>query len=131
MAEPNRPFDFATNKELGCLYDGLYLAGQRLLDKYKPCNIRPSGKLDKGGSALMFCTGYNSPWYCCCGGCKYIGKNGCTVKALSCKLWLCIEVKRANPELAKKMQSLLRIASEHGLLSLRTPKEQVLSRIYR
>lgn len=120
----HKPFKIRSKKDLERLYDGLYVAGQRLLDRHKPCNIQPSGTSDGEGHPLMTCLHYKKPNYCCCGGCKYLGKDGCTVEALECKLWVCSEVARQHPELKKRMYVLNRIAYKHDLLSFRASKEE-------
>ena len=64
----------------GQLYDILLAIGQQTLDYYNPCDWR-SGKCrrmrlseDDGG---------------CCVGCEHLGAEGCSVKSLGCRLWLC------------------------------------------
>ncbi len=64
----------------GQLYDILINLGQKTMNYYNPCDWR-NGKCrrmrlsedDEG----------------CCVGCEHLGAQGCTVKSLACKLWLC------------------------------------------
>lgn len=30
----------------------------------------------------------------CCGNCKYLGSNGCTIKSLTCKLYYCFKIRK-------------------------------------
>lgn len=67
------------------LYDVLFDQADRIVKKVNPCNIR------KNESGELVCNGVSPEW--CCGGCQYLTTNGCSVKALGCKLWLCIQVQ--------------------------------------
>ena len=73
-----------STKKLSALYDRIYDIADRLFKKYDPCNIHI---VERG-------IGYNSrktstEYGLCCGGCKYLSKDGCTVKCLPCKLHIC------------------------------------------
>lgn len=61
-------------------YDYLYLKGQQLFAEYDPCAVRDgacrNGRQNDGNSF-------------CCFGCKHLSEDGCTIRSLSCKLWLC------------------------------------------
>lgn len=94
------------------LYDELWHIADDLLKKYDPC------KLDEHGSCIR---GVN-----CCVDCKYLTDTGCSIKCLSCKLWLCDKVKLLYPDLAEKMQVLINIAHKHNLAHWRTPKSKVI-----
>lgn len=64
------------------LYDIFYDIGQRILDKHNPCQIKDKKCIGKVYANESFC----------CNGCEFLTKNGCRVKALWCKLWLCAGV---------------------------------------
>lgn len=72
-------------------YDELYDKADKLLKECNPCKI-------KCGScqANRIDPKYNSTKQLCCGGCPY-WKNGCTVKSLACKLWLCTPIHGTFP----------------------------------
>lgn len=61
------------------------------LAKHNPCRIKPN---PNGGITCMAGNG-------CCQGCRHLRKEGCSVKALACKLWLCGTAYDALPFLAK------------------------------
>ena len=63
------------------IYDILYFIGSLLIEHYNPCKITKT----PGGKATC---AMNGP---CCGRCEHLGDNGCTVKALGCKIALCRE----------------------------------------
>ena len=144
MATPHQPLR-VTRRYLENLYDALYKEGQRLFDKFNPCNIEPSGKFkrrstgyypDRRESAtkweLMNCSRYNDgPGFCCCNGCKHLGKKGCRVKSLGCKLWLCYVMDRPYPELLQALGRLCDIASAHQLAVCRGSKRHSLGRAFR
>ena len=101
-------------EKLSALYDRIYDIANRLIKKYSPCNIRtkiPSAKdLRITICNCKFC-GDDS---LCCYGCKY-WNNGCTVKALGCKLFLCRAVSRAvkNRVLQKRFKKLRSYGEKH------------------
>lgn len=74
-------------------YDDLYERGSNLLKMHNPCNIRQEGE-------KWVCNNTRGGLEWCCGGCKHLGPNGCTVKALSCKLWLCNQVADRSGSIA-------------------------------
>lgn len=87
---------------LSRLYDELYNTASRLREKENPCNIIEGHcKYRKYG--------------CCCSGCEYLSDVGCTVKSLSCKLWLCKESRRDKPILAIQLDLLSQIALRNHL----------------
>ena len=106
-------------------YDEVYEKAQELFDKYNPCEIKREGSkvscvggLKQEGNEL------------CCYGCGYLGKNGCTVKALDCKLWLCSVIARRHPirEELKKLKRDMSWELEE-VLDLRTTKQKTLGRL--
>ncbi|HOF42321.1 MAG TPA: hypothetical protein PLF30_02480 [Candidatus Moranbacteria bacterium] len=93
------------------LYDALYETADSILKKYDPCKFK-SGTCKTRGN--------------CCEGCKYLSKNGCTVKALSCKLWLCDDVRRSCPECAAALDSLCSVSQKFNLYGFRMRKEDII-----
>lgn len=72
-------------------YDRLYDEGNAILKQHDPCQIRT---VDGVASCVRTRAqpSYENPnqeGQLCCGGCKHLGPNGCTVKSLGCKLTLC------------------------------------------
>ena len=125
--KPHRPFKIDSRKMLEWLYDQLYSAADKLFKRYKPCQIKPQA----GG---FICIRHKDPRVgMCCSGCRWLSKNGCTVKALSCKLWYCYNIcaKRKYRELVRKLDALHDIAYYHNLLFFRQPKNFSIERAYR
>lgn len=136
MCTPHRPL-VVTKQFLRNLYDALYKEGQRLLDEFQPCNIKPVKKFvhrpwgpnpepSKKKWQLMKCDGYSEPGWCCCSGCSHLEREGCKVKALFCKLWLCSRVDKKYPKLEKAFIKLRRIGRRHNLLYWRGSKKYSL-----
>ena len=101
-----------TRKLLSRAYDRLYAEADALFKEYNPCQIRrtPEGNSCLGGS-------HKPSASFCCNGCRYLRKNGCGVKSLSCKLWLChaLSVNNGVPqEFKEKLQDIRKRA--YGLL---------------
>jgi len=61
------------------MYDYLYDKATMLFNEYNPCAVRYGTCVSGRGGGNEFC----------CFGCDYLGDNGCTTRALSCKLYLC------------------------------------------
>lgn len=97
-------------KKMSLLYDTLYEKASLIIAKYNPCSF-------KNGECFN---------YGCCYGCKHLSENGCTVKALSCKLWLCDEARLKFPECATELDALEKEADENKiLLGYRSCKKEV------
>lgn len=99
-------------------YDELYEKADKLLKEYNPCKI-------KCGScqANRIDPKYNSTNQLCCGGCPH-WKNGCTVKSLACKLWLCGPVQGKFPYLYNKNSERIRELA-HKLEAIRNEAYKV------
>lgn len=69
------------------LYDLLYLWANALIQKYCPCHIHKC-------NGEVICKLSFGP---CCGECRYLTDEGCTVMSLQCKLYLCWEVRDTIP----------------------------------
>jgi len=95
------------------LYDNLYELADRYVQRYNPCKINSKGECLTGN--------------CCCSGCKYLGKQGCTTKCLLCKIHLCSESSFRNPIVAGKLKVIEEIAKKYNLLGARKSKKETLS----
>jgi hypothetical protein len=95
-------------KELSIIYDELYDLADRIIKKYNPCELSKNRCLDG-----KFC----------CEGCKYLSKDGCTTKALFCKVWLCKNARRKYPYVARLLECIKTLANEYHLLLFRESKE--------
>ena len=93
------------------LYSLLYAAGERILKRHNPCKV-VNGKCLDGDF--------------CCSGCRHLSSEGCTVKCLQCKLWLCWKARKANPEVSNKLRALDIIARRNDISFMRTSKKRSL-----
>jgi len=98
------------------LYDLIYEKADRLFKEYNPCEI---GKNIFG----EVCCRRKLCNQLCCGGCKYLSKNGCTIKCLSCKLCLCVGTGLIHIKLYK----LWKIAYRYNLYGARMSKEELFA----
>ena len=89
------------------LYDILFNIGQQILDHYNPCDWRN----EKCG---RMCSSKPEAEVCC-EGCKHLGKNGCTVKSLACKLWLCEGQSNLFKECTSELKVLRMVADYSGV----------------
>ena len=113
-----------TRKQLERWYDFLYHKADEIFKEYNPCGItkttscietkgieydlrsasKTRDKNDKG----------------CCYECKYLSKNGCTVKALRCKLYTCpatlINLHNKNPIAHHQLNRLKMLAYRLDLM---------------
>lgn len=103
------------------VYDQLYDLAARILVRMDACSTCPIG---------TSCKANTRSW--CCGGCKHLGPQGCTVKSLSCKLWLCTkehgrqDLELHHNYLRDRLYKLTTIARYYNLYVLRGSKEQAL-----
>jgi len=124
-------------------YDRLYDEGKRLIEEVNPCNFV------KTADGFVLCRG-GVP---CCGNyeidyrwgtrheyrpsgpsehaCRHLGPQGCTAKALSCKLYLCTDMKKAFPKLEAKLANLRTQMREIGVTGIRMSKREHLLEIKR
>jgi hypothetical protein len=93
-------------------YDKLYSEGQKILDTYNPCMANKAICLE--GER-------------CCVHCKHLGNNGCKIKCLICKLWLCPTARKVNPKASKKLFALMDKARDLDLLYFRASKEELFA----
>ena len=96
--------DAETKEEL---YDILLNVAQQIIDHYNPCDWR-DGKCRRMRSSKTETEG-------CCEGCKHLGKNGCTVKSLACKLWMCADQSDLFKECASELKVLRLVADHSGI----------------
>jgi len=102
------------------LYDILYLAGSILIKIFNPCKIH----MDKAGNVV--CKDGND---LCCTRCYHLGDKGCTVKALSCKLWLCQTARLKYSRLEYILRKLAAIADKSGLYYIRASKSEIRNKL--
>jgi hypothetical protein len=107
-------------------FDRLYAAACKALEDHDPCAVR-------GGQcySMRFC----------CGGCRHLGPEGCTVESLHCRLWVCgpldwIHISRANGKkayspLLGKLRRLTALADRYGFRIWRGTKEESIERALR
>lgn len=76
-------------------YDALYYLADLMLKKHRPCQIEQvepkDSKAPTPHNNILCLAGkeiHMSRGTCCCP-CEYLSVNGCTTKALGCKLFLC------------------------------------------
>ena len=156
-----------TKELLSEKYDELYQRASRTLEVVKPCNIKPGGECVIGEptckSNFASCNGtraykeISGPHLCCQAFKDEDGdhpvcehwKDGCTVEALHCKLWICpvalpIEATNINPsteDVAGKTripfectplvaEGIFREAEKFKLLHFRCSKEQALEKAW-
>lgn len=80
------------------IYLDIYNRASQVLDRDNPCKIAEDGKSCAGSFSHL--SGF------CCEGCKHLGPQGCTVKCLGCRLWMCSGLRDKYPEVAKELDNL-------------------------
>jgi len=99
--------------ELSAIYDRVYNIADRLFKKYNPCKIQIKNNKTKCANKYYKCT------HLCC---QYWGdrcqhwQNGCTIKCLACKLFICGEIQdnKVYIDLVKHINRLRRITTKCG-----------------
>lgn len=71
-----------TPEEFSEEYDAIYEEAKELFEKYNYCDV-------SHGQCANFKFRPDRGYSFCCSGCEHLSENGCTVKALWCKLWTC------------------------------------------
>lgn len=97
------------------IYDALYAMADQLIKKHNPCQIH------KDISGKVHCL-RSSP---CCGGCGFLGPDGCTTKCLGCKLSLCQTTQETNPGLDEILIRMKDISWAYGLRGIRISKKEL------
>lgn len=89
-------------------YLELWEMGKAVFDKLNPCKIVNS-TCDNPN--------YGKDLGLCCGGCRHLGPQGCTVQSLGCKLWTCYHLQSNpnNKELLKELAVLRSEAYKHDI----------------
>ena len=98
---------------LNALYDYLCREATTLVTNTDPCEIS-KGKC-KG--RLKICCTENLL-------CDNLTTTGCQVTSLSCKLWLCKEMRKKYPVLANQLNQLSDIAFKHKIYQCRYSKQE-------
>ena len=118
-------------------YDFLYLVADRLIKICNPCQIHRDCVSYKFYSHNKRVTNAYGKARCirdlpaCCGGCKYLGPDGCTTKCLSCKLGLCRVAGDANPRLYKSLEKMRVITYNYKLQGIRMSKKEIFNSLKR
>lgn len=84
------------------LYDKFYAEASAILERDKPCEVECNSCLN---SRVPYPDGvvYTKEPFCC-QGCQYLGAKGCTVQALSCRVWLCYAAQDKYPDTYRDLQ---------------------------
>lgn len=109
------------------LYLKLYERGERVFKRHNPCGVEKGTCIApilpplyhiEGDKEIKKFSKEHKELSFCCGGCKNLGPNGCTVKALQCKLWICGSLHRteAGQKAAKEIHVLSQIAWRRGVM---------------
>jgi hypothetical protein len=110
------------SRRLEVLYTQLYNEGQAVLDNHNTCNFDPVAKTCRAGPLAT---------HGCCRGCEHLGPKGCTVKALTCKLWLCPTAVNAKPQAQRELRQIELRAWDAGIpYSYRASKAQHMADRY-
>ncbi len=113
--------------QLSAIYDRIYDIADRLFKKYNPCSIHTKNNKTRCANKLYKCN-----YLCCCersNKCKR-WKNGCTVKCLACKLFVCSHIlyvydkngiqmiNKKYGHFTNKIRQLKRIANRYGFSNM-------------
>lgn len=84
-------------------YYELFSRIEKVFDKYHLSNYCEI----KNNLCVENRSGYMSGKDCCCSNCKHLSVKGCTIKAISCKLWFCDSIFNKLPtEAIKEIEEL-------------------------
>lgn len=99
------------------MYDVLYEVAGKIFKKLNPCDLV---------NDTCFESRRDNQRCRCCEGCKHFrDKEGCVVKALGCKLWLCMHSSDQHPYIKGYLDALRTVATNVGILShFRASKEE-------
>jgi hypothetical protein len=95
-------------------YEELYAKAHEVLQRIDPCEITiVDGKPTCTSTRASYAHGSQL----CCTNCSHLAVDGCTIEALSCKLWLCMYVKTTTKgQLAlKELAAIEKQAYEEGI----------------
>ena len=120
-------------------YDELYKKAEAIMDKYNPCVFDVKTSLcirdalrKKHGKEYQTCG--------CCGNingwiiderCKHFKEGiGCSVKSLSCKIWLCADARKNLPQKAlNKLKEIYKEAIFYSIYLERASKKETIEMI--
>ena len=126
------------------LYDLIWIKADKLIRKYNPCDIQHMYGLSVVCNNDYMVKSRGSKL--CCGGCKWLSHDGCTVKSVGCKVGTCwvdeswrVVTKRdlCNKDIPitfiRQMDRLCKIAKRYRIYGARKSKEETLKnwRTYR
>ena len=123
-------------------YDRIYDAANDALKRHNPCQIQrdEAGVVSCADTRRSAQNKYGTPvekaQSLCCGGCQHLSPQGCTVKSLSCKLWLCTTIRggfkheATHPVLVAEIEALRKHGITVGVpMGFRDRKEDVFARL--
>jgi hypothetical protein len=99
------------------MYDMMFAMGDTLIKVYNPCKISVHPT-----EGVVCYRGHP-----CCGGCEHLDSNGCMVKCLRCKLYLCFWYE--NSRLMQNLYMIKTVAGGLDLLSMRTSRDYIRKRL--
>lgn len=103
-----RVFPIQTNKHFSELYDQFYNIGDKIIKHHNPCG---------DGEACNYAF--------CCDGCDYLQKDiGCSVKCITCKLWLCNKANISD-DVREELWELVSLVRYFLFNKLRASKQDV------
>jgi hypothetical protein len=122
--------------QLEAKFDALYAAADQAMQDHDPCAVR-------GGQcySMREFPQLHDQMPFCCGGCRHLGPQGCTVESLHCRLWVCGPVDWTNIEkkagresvspLIRKLRRLTAIADRYGFRIWRGTKAESIEQALR
>ena len=106
------------------LFNALCEQADDVLEKYNPCRW-VDGRCAHDRI-------YGTRGWCCdqsidgrYGPCDKLGPNGCTVRSLACKCWLCDVAFGISPEAFRELKEIEKVAKENGLWGFRCTFEEL------
>lgn len=121
------------------IYDTLYDAADKILNKYNPCEHSFCDKkhtclgklIPQLGEGMH---GHNRTEQACCIGCEFWRSNGCNAdKPMYCKVWLCGVAINRHQDILKKLAKIKSLASRFRFADeacCREEKSFILSRAW-
>ena len=106
-------FRYANRIQLENDFNRLCDAADAVFQRFDPCQIRDG-----------HCVGSEN---FCCNECRHLGPDGCTTKALACKLWFCLR-SDAPEAFLRAIEPLHQEARDKGLYLFRGTVEDVIAR---
>lgn len=127
-----------TRQKLSRIFDMIWKEADKILAEWNPCQINKemgtcmagcyyACRNNAGFKNLIEFDKYVRDNSFCCNGCPHLGPEGCTVQALSCRLWLCDAARKYNPTAFEKLTILRRHMDKWCLGSFRAPKKAAIN----